>query len=99
MGILEAGHAVLDVQLTYVNVGSDSPIECTFEFPLEKTSVISKLVAQIDDRVLEAKVKEKEDAKEQYDDAIAAGNTAVFAERDKKNYDSITLTLGNLMPG
>ena len=92
-------HAVLNVQLTYVNVGSDSPIECTFEFPLEKTSVISKLVAQIDDRVLEAKVKAKEDAKEQYDDAIAAGNTAVFAERDKKNDESITLTLGNLMPG
>lgn len=64
VGILEAGHAVLDVQLNYVNVGVDSPIECNFEFPLEKNSVVSKLLAQIDDRIIEAKVKAKEDAKE-----------------------------------
>ncbi len=45
-------------------MGVDSPIECTFEFPLEKNSVISKLLAQIDDRIIEAKVKAKEDAKD-----------------------------------
>jgi hypothetical protein len=43
-------------------------------------------------------VKEKESAKEQYDDAIASGNTAVYAQRDSKD-QSITLTLGNLLPG
>ncbi len=82
-----------------MNVGADSPIECTFEFPLEKTSIISKLMAQIDDRVIEAKVKAKEDAKEQYNDAIASGNTAVFAVRDTRKDESIMLILGNLMPG
>ncbi len=56
-------------------------------------------MAQIDDRVIESKVKAKEDAKEQYDDAIAAGNTAVFVERDTKKDESITLILGNLLPG
>lgn len=61
---------------------------------------MSKLVAQIDDKIIEAKIKAKEEAKEQYDDAIAAGNTAVFAERDtKKKDETITLVLGNLLPG
>lgn len=97
-GVLEAGHAILDVQLSYANLGTESPIECTFEFPLESSTVVSKLVACIDDRVIEAKIKEKEEAKEQYNDAIASGKTAVYAERGKTD-EAITLLLGNLMPG
>jgi len=98
-GTLEAGHAILDVQLTYSNIGDENPIECTFEFPLEKTTVVSKLIAQIDDKVIEAKIKGKEEAKQEYDDAMASGNTAVYAERDKKKKEeSITLLLGNLLP-
>ena len=99
-GILEAGHATLDVQLSYSNIGDDNPIECTFEFPIEKNTVVSKLIAQIDDKVIEAKIKAKEEAKQQYDDALASGNTAVYAERDQnKKEESITLLLGNLLPG
>lgn len=60
----------------------ENPIECTFEFPLESSTIVTKLFAQIDDRVIEAKIKEKEEAKEIYNDAIASGNTAVYAERD-----------------
>jgi hypothetical protein len=81
-GTLECGHAILDVQLTYANLGSDSPIECTFEFPVESTTVVSKLIVTIDDKVVEAKIKAKEEAKELYNDAIASGKTAVYAERD-----------------
>lgn len=62
-GILEAGHATLDVQLSFSNLGDENPIECTFEFPLEKNTVVSKLIAQIDDKTIEAKIKEKEEAK------------------------------------
>jgi len=51
------------VRLSYVNKSSTNPIECTFEFPLETTTVVSKLVAKIDDKIIEAKIKEKEEAK------------------------------------
>jgi von Willebrand factor A domain-containing protein 5 len=68
--------------LTYSNISDEFPIECTFEFPVDKQTVVSKLIAIIDDRVIEAVIKEKEEAKQQYDDAMASGNTAVFAERD-----------------
>lgn len=81
-GVLEAGHAILDVQLTYANISDENPIECTFEFPLEKTTVVSKLIAQIEDKVIEAQIKIKEEAKQEYSDAIASGKTAVYAERD-----------------
>ena len=42
--------ASVDVELTYVNPTQDNPLECTFMFPLEKTSFLSKLEAIIDDR-------------------------------------------------
>jgi len=62
--------------------------------------VVSKLICTIDDKVIEAKVKEKEEAKENYNDAIAAGNSAVFAERkDTKNEEIVSLMIGNLLPG
>lgn len=99
-GILEAGHATLDVQLTYSNISDDRSIECTFEFPLEHNTVVGKLIAQIDDRVIEACIKAKEEAKQEYDDALASGHTAVYAERDQtKKEEIITLVLGNLLPG
>ena len=95
--VLSGGLATLNIDLTYINPSTEFPIEATYEFPLDKTTVLSKLVATIDDRTVEAQVKQKEEAKERYDDAIAAGNAAVFAEREEKS-ESMTIKLGNLNP-
>jgi hypothetical protein len=66
--------------------------------PIDQQTIITKLLVQIDDRIVEAKIKAKEEAKEQYEDAIAAGNTVVYAERSGKHQEKITLKLGNLQP-
>ncbi len=56
-------------------------------------------MCSVDDKVIEARVKEKEEAKEIFNDAISAGNTAVFAEtKDTKRGDVVNLTIGNLLP-
>ncbi len=73
--------ATLNLDLVYFNPSETETYECTYEFPLEKKTVLSKLVATIDGKTVEAKVKAKEEAKETYEDAIAAGNAAVLAER------------------
>ena len=62
-GILEAGHATIDVQLTYKNMGEEDPIECTFEFPVDEKTLVSKIIAQIDDRVIETVIQKKDSAK------------------------------------
>lgn len=85
--------------LHYKNISDENPIECTFEFPLEESTIVSKLIAEIDDRIIEAKVKEKEEAKDHYNDAIASGNAAIFAEINDKSNKVITLLLGNLQAG
>lgn len=76
---IQGGTATLDLDLTYVNPDEEFPLEATYEFPLEKTTVMTKLVATIGGKTVEAKVKAKEEAKEIYEDAMAAGNAAVLA--------------------
>jgi hypothetical protein len=42
--------------MTYVNSSEENPIEATFEFPLTERSAVTKLVAMIGDKVVEAKI-------------------------------------------
>ena len=80
-GLLEGPLAIVDIELTYINEDTESPIECSYEFLLDPDTVMSRLIAKIGDKEVEAKIKEKERAKEIYEDAMAGGKAAVFAEK------------------
>ena len=82
--------------LTYSNDSSD-PVEVLFRFPLEKSHAVVGLTALIDGRKIRADVREKEEARARYDDAIASGQSAALAE--EKSGDIFSVTLGNLPPG
>jgi hypothetical protein len=49
------------------------PIEAVYEFVLDPGNTVSAFYAEVDGRKIEGKVKEKEKAKDDYDDAIASG--------------------------
>ena len=59
---LEGALAVVDLDLTYTNP-RDTPIACTYEFPREAQTILSKLQVKVEDRIIEAIVDEKEKAK------------------------------------
>ena len=80
---LEGALATVNFDMTYSNPG-DSPIECTYEYPLEADTIFSNLVVSIDDKVIEATVQEKAKAQEKYEDVVAGGNLGVIAERKSK---------------
>ena len=40
------------IELTYVNPSEDSPLECTYTFPLDKASTLASLEVTIDERVI-----------------------------------------------
>ena len=71
----------MSVDLTYVNPDEIKPIECVYELPLDHKIILTKLIIEINDKVIEANVQEKQNAKEKYEDAIAAGNFTVMAEK------------------
>ena len=59
---------------------------------------MGSLIALIDGKEIVTKVKGKEQAQENYEDAIASGNTAVYAEQKTENQEIIRIKLGNLLP-
>ena len=81
--------------LKYANV-SDDPVEVMFRFPLEQSHAVVGLTAIIDGRRIKAQVKEKEEARADYDDALASGQSAALAE--EKSGDVFSISLGNLPP-
>ena len=79
----------------YQNDGSE-PLEVLFRFPVEESWAVVGLEGMVDGRSIKAVVKEKEEAKQMYDDALASGLTAALGE--EKSGDIFSLALGNLPP-
>ena len=88
--------ASVEAVLVYENDES-SPVEVEFVMPLEANAVVTGLSVQLDGRTVRGEVKGKEEAKDDYDDAISSGGTAVFGEQEGK--DMFRLLLGNLSVG
>jgi hypothetical protein len=86
----------LESKLKYSNEGND-PAEVLFRTPVEDSFAVVGLTAVIDGRRIRADLKEKEEAKEMYEDAIASGRSAAFGE--EKKGDIFSIALGNLPPG
>ena len=85
----------LDSTLKYVNEDT-SPVEVVFRFPVDQAYAVVGLEAVIGGKRIKAQLKEKEEAKQDYDDAVASGFTAAFAE--EKSGDIFSISLGNLPP-
>ena len=81
--------------LKYFNDATE-PAEVVFRFPLEQSHAVVGLTAVIDGRRIIAQIKEKEEARAAYDDAIASGQSAALAE--EKSGDVFSISLGNLPP-
>ena len=75
-----------------------SPIECIYKFPSDYTFAVVGLTVKIADKTIEAEIEEKKKAEQKYDDAIAAGHTAVKLNYDEKLPDIIELNIGQLQP-
>ncbi|MEV4313767.1 VIT domain-containing protein [Actinocrispum sp. NPDC049592] len=86
------------VELTqgFVN-GHTEPLEATYIFPLPPRSAVTALRMLVGDRVVDGVLKERGEAREDYDRAITGGKRASIAEEDRPGV--FTMRVGNIMPG
>jgi Ca-activated chloride channel family protein len=84
------------VKQIYVNNGK-SPIEATYVFPGSTKSAVHLLRFKIEDRIIEAKVKEKQEAKAEYEKAKKEGKTATLMEQHRPNV--FQMNVANIQPG
>jgi Ca-activated chloride channel family protein len=75
----------------------DVALEATYIFPLPDRAAVSALRLTAADRVVEAELKERAQARAEYDEAVASGRRAAIAEEERP--DVFTLRVGNIAPG
>ncbi|MEU4224649.1 VIT domain-containing protein [Nonomuraea sp. NPDC026600] len=75
----------------------DVTLEATYVFPLPDRAAVTGFRMEADDRVIEGVLKERGQARADYDQALREGKRAAIAEEDRP--DVFTIRVGNLLPG
>src|SRR2546430_14104248 len=73
------------------------PLEATYIFPPPPRAAVTAMRTEADGRTVEAVLKEREQARADYDRAIAEGKRASIAEEDRPGV--FTMRVGNILPG
>ena len=88
---------IADVRVfqTYRNEGA-RPINATYVFPASTHAAVYAMRMRIGDEVIAAKIKEREQAKREFDEAKQQGKSASLLEQERPNVFS--MRLANIMP-
>ena len=82
---------------TYKNV-SPNALETQFSFPVNADMAISRLLVVSDGVEYEAKIVDKKEADEKYNDAVAAGGSAFQLNYDSSKDNIVVMNIGSLGP-
>ena len=88
--------AEVTITQNFVNCEAGS-IECLYYFPVEEEAAVTDFTAQLEGRTIRTDVKEKVEAREDYNRALANHQTAVLLEETKQ--DIFEIRVGELSPG
>ncbi|XP_034538472.1 von Willebrand factor A domain-containing protein 5A-like [Notolabrus celidotus] len=84
--------------LNYENK-EDKPLEAVFVFPLPGDAAVCHFSAKLRQTQIVAEVKEKQKAREDYDDALSSGQQAFLLEESEQSPDIFSMSVGCLPPG
>ncbi|XP_042328291.1 von Willebrand factor A domain-containing protein 5A-like isoform X2 [Sceloporus undulatus] len=82
-------------ELRYQNE-EENPVEVKFVFPMAEEAAVYAFEGLIGGTRIEAQIRKKEKAQEEYEDALIEGREAFLLEREENASDVFTCVLGNL---
>jgi Ca-activated chloride channel family protein len=86
------------VTQSFVNaLGSREPLEATYVFPLPDRAAVTRFAMRIGERIIEGVLRERGEARREYETALAEGHRAALAEEDRSGV--FTISVGNILPG
>ncbi|MCK5689894.1 VWA domain-containing protein, partial [Myxococcota bacterium] len=88
--------AEVEVTQTYNNPFT-YPIEAIYIFPLPENSAVHAMKIVIGERIIEADIKKRQEARQIYQQAKASGHTAALLEQERPNI--FTQSVANIAPG
>src|SRR5262249_8818259 len=86
----------IELRQTFVNTFG-RPLEATYIFPMPDRAAVTRFRLEVAGRVVEGELKERGQARRDYDEAIQRGNRAAIAEEERAGV--FTVRVGNLPPG
>jgi len=89
---------IADVKVTqvYRNTGK-SPVEATYIFPASTRAAVSGLKMTIGSRTIEAEIRPRDQARQEYEQARSLGRGATLLEQQRPNV--FQMNVANIMPG
>jgi Ca-activated chloride channel family protein len=88
--------ARVNVRQSFRNSGSEW-VEGVYVFPLPDTAVVDRLRMTIGERIIEGEIRQKSEAKKEYEAAKTAGKKASLVEQQRANL--FTTSVANVAPG
>ena len=88
--------ADVTVKQVYINNGK-KPLEAIYIFPASTRAAVYSINMKIGDRVIIAKIREKQKAREEYEKAKSKGQSASLLEQQRPNV--FQMNVANIMPG
>ncbi len=88
--------AEIHVTQRYANEG-ENPINAKYVFPASTRAVVHGMTMTVGNHMVRAQIKEKEEAKEVYEEAKSEGKSASLLEEERPNV--FTMNVANIMPG
>ncbi|MDR3221246.1 MAG: VIT and VWA domain-containing protein, partial [Candidatus Accumulibacter sp.] len=88
--------ADVTVTQTYKNEGT-RPIEAKYVFPGSTRAAVHGMQVRLADRLIEARIREKQQAKQEYEQAKSEGKTAALLEQHRPNV--FQMNVANILPG
>jgi len=88
--------ADIKVAQVYKNEGT-SILEAIYVFPASTRAAVYNMKMTIGERVIQAKIEKKKEARREYEQALAEGKTASLLEQQRPNV--FQMNVGNILPG
>ena len=88
--------AEIHVTQRYANEGED-PVNAKYVFPASTRVVVHGMTMTVGNHMVKAQIKEKEEAKQVYEEAKSEGKNASLLEEQRANV--FTMDVANIMPG
>lgn len=87
--------ATVSIEQTFENP-SDSVLDAVYQIPMSENAAVYEMIMQVGDRRIRAEVREKEEARETFEQARSEGRAAALLEQQRANL--FTQRIANLMP-
>lgn len=88
--------ATVKVTQTFINPSTE-PLNATYLFPLNHEAAVYRMLMEVGDEIVEAKIRKKEEAQKVFEQAKQEGKAAALLTQHRPNM--FTQKIANLMPG